>query len=330
MAISSANLKFYKSETVGDTGTNGGRMSATQITSGAAANLFPGVQEAERVAGGTKLRKMFCKVANDADETLFTGRVYQDKNTDGDDEFSFFAATQNDTQADVTGTEQHYGTGALTSNVSAGAVTLDVTVEPGQAAIFQIGMLVRISDKADITSGTGNEEFVTLSDASAVADVVTLTFSPALSNDFLASNTRVSSVYEYGDVSVVVNNLTVTSAGDGDFTIDGVLGDNIGSVEETWTLTFTSATAFDISGANVGSQGTGSTGAGASPNNADFSKPYFVLDETKFSGTFAAADTIVFQTHPAAVPIWVERIVPAAATPASSNSATFVLRGETA
>lgn len=328
MGIIQSEIKFYRSTTVNDGSTNGGRISASQISSGAAANLLDAVQNAERVAGSTKYRKLFAKVANDADAVLVSARVFLDKYTLGDDIITFFPGTQRDAQSAITGSEDQYGAGKLDGNVSDGATEIDVLVEDGAVVIFRVGDVVRISDKADIDA-SGNEEFVTLSDVDIVDDVATLTFSPALENSYLASNTRVASVYEHGDVEPLIDNFVVTTAGDGDFNSANLLGDSIGGIEQTWTLTWTGATSFTVVGDTVGSLGSFSNGAGASPNNPSFSKPYFVLQSAGFSGTWAAADTIVFQTHPAAVPVWMKRVTPAGASAALSNSATLVLDGET-
>jgi hypothetical protein len=329
MPIIKAELKFYKSATVSDGSTNGGRMSATPITSGAVNNLFEAAGETERAAGSLKYRKIFMKVENDADLTLFDGKVFLDKNTPGDDRHSFFPGTQTDTQASISGSERQYGGGNLDQNVSALDTTLDVLVETGNTAVFQDGDLIRITDKQTL-EGAGNEEFVTISGApSILGDVVTLTFTPALANGYSASVSRVQSVYSPGNVKTVVDNLQVTSAS-GTFNINNLLGDNISTVEQTWTLTFTSPTAFTISGNTLGSQGSGSVGGGAAPNNPNFTKPYFVMQAAGFGGTFAINDTIVFQTHPASVPIWLKKTVPNGATVQGNNTSSMVLKGETA
>ena len=329
MPIIASELKLYKSLVIGDAGTNGGRMSANQATSGAASNVFPTVSESERTAGVTRYRKVFAKVANDADLTLFNARVFLDKNTPGGDRISFFPGTQTNVQSALTGSERQYGGGKLNSNASAGASSVAVLVEAAAAIVFVNGDKIRISDRATM-GGAGNEEFVTINGTITFAgDVATIPITPNLSNSYLAADTRVMSVYEPGDVKGTITNLVVTSAGDGDLNIDNILPDHIGTVEQTWTLTFTSATAYNIVGDTVGSQGTGSTGGGASPNNTSFSKPYFVIQSAGFTGTWQSGDTIVFQTHPAAVPIWLKQVVPASTATQANNTATLVMDGET-
>ncbi len=138
------------------------------------------------------------------------------------------------------------------------------------------------------------------------------------------------SVYEPSDVECSVDNWVETAAGDGtyDETTYPVVTDNIGTVEETWTLTFTSATDFGVVGDSIGSVGTGSTAGDFTPSNAAFSKPYLTLDKDGWAGTWASADTVVFQTHPAAVPIWQKRVLPTDCPSLSGNKTTLVFGGE--
>ena len=329
MPILSNELLVYKSANVSDLSTNGGRMSANVVTSGAASNVFPTVSESERTNGVTKYRKLFLKAANDADLTLLNSKVYLDYNTPGGDRISFFPGTTTDTQAAITGSERQYGGGKLDSAVGGGASSLDVLVEAAAAVVFVNGDKIRVTDKATIGGG-GNEEYVTINGTITFnADVATLPITPALANAYSDSNTRVEAVYEPGNVVGTFDTLIVTSADTGDLNPVNILPDSIGGVEQNWTLTFTSPTAFDIVGDTVGAVGSGSTGSGASPNNTSFSKPYFVIQSAGFSGTFVAADTITFTTHPAAVPIWMKQVVPAATATQSNNTATIVFDGET-
>jgi hypothetical protein len=341
MAIAQSDLKFYRSATVSDAATNGGRMSATQVISGAAANLFEAVGGSERTAGSEKFRKLFCKNANDDDIALQYAKIFIDKNTPGDDRFTFFGATQIDTQADILGSEKQYGAGVLAGNVIAGATTLDVIWESLDAAP-EDGDLLRITDKADINAA-GNEEFVLIDGAPVGSGLeFTVSLATALQNGYSASNTRVAQVYEPLDPNEVdsdpalqnqikarITGVDVTSAAG---TLDDayLLGDNIGSIEQLWTLTFTSGTAYNIVGDIVGSVGSGTISGGASPNNASFSKPYFVLQSAGFGGTWLSGDVIVFETHPSAAPIWVQRVVPAGAAAIGSNTAILALKGESA
>lgn len=330
MPIIRAELKLYRSAVVSDAAGNGGRMSANEVISAAVSNLFPPVQQSERTAGSTKYRKAFWKAANDADLTLYSPKIYFDTYTPAQDRMAFFAGTQTDVQSDIS-SPRLYGVGKLNANVSAAATSIAVLVEAAADDIFQNGDTIRISD---MTGGdpdsSGNEEFIAITAHSYASNVCTLTLATALQNGYSASAARVASVYMPSDIKPTFGAVVITAAGDGDIDDDFLLGDSIGAIEQVWTLTFTGPTAYDIVGDTVGAVGSGSVGAGASPNNPSFSKPYFVLQAAAFSGTWASGDTIVFTSHPAAVPIWVKRVVPAAADSYTSNGAWLELDGETA
>lgn len=332
MAIARADLeKVFKSTIVNDTVNNGGRMSAVESVDGASDNLFPPAGEAERTAGSTKYRKAFFKNSNDDDELLTNALLYMEKNTPGDDAVVMFLGTQEDVQNDIDGTEDLYGTGVLDSLVSAGANTIDVVVEDGAEIIFRDTEKIRISDKTGIDDLVGNEEIHTINGVPVVnGDVVTITLAGTLANGY-AAGSQVSSFLEVGDVQGAFSSFVVTSAGDGtyDEVNNPILVDNIGGVRDTWTLTFQDATNFTISGANSGSVGSGTIGSNTSPNNGDFSRPYWTIFAAGFGGTFQAGDTIEFVTDPAAVGVWFRRVIPAGANPQSGNSFNVRFRGET-
>jgi hypothetical protein len=189
---------------------------------------------------------------------------------------------------------------------------------------------------ADIDA-TGNEEIVLLDAApSAAGDVITLSFTPALSNGYTDTATRVASILDVddalGDLITSYNTFTVASVGTGDYddTTYPITLDSIATVYEAWTLNFTSATAFDVVGDTLGVVGAGNVSGGAAPTNADFGAPYFTLPSTGFSGTWQSGDTISFTTVPQAVPLWLKRIVPAGAASTANNKAIIVMDGESA
>jgi len=327
MAISSSELKWFKSLTVGDTSANGGKMSANESVSNIKNNVFPDVTEAERTAGKTRYRKLFAKVANDDDDTLFSGKIHATEHTPSNDYIVMFAATQVDTQADITGSERLYGGGGLTSDVSAGATAFDVTVEDTSLILFITADTVWIGD------GTNEEYFenVTISKTGTTV-TITLDTGDQLANSYTVAGGAVgASVYEPGDILGSYDNWAETSsAGTYDESANPPEIDNIGSIEETWTLTFTSATAFDCSGAAAGAVGSGNISGDFSPNNTDWTKPYFILRAAGWGGTWASGDTIVFQTHPAAQAMWFKEVVPAGSSAYSNNTFKTRIAGEAA
>jgi hypothetical protein len=334
MSIVTAELQFFRSATVTDTTANGGRLSATQITSGAIANVFPHAMAAERSAGSTKRRKLFLKCSNDADETLYAPWACLDGPTAADDYVYFHVGTQRDTAADITGSERKYGAGQLKTTVTAGGSTLVVTVENAAlTGIFQNGDRIRVTNKATPTSGTGTEEEHVISGAPSVSGVdVTLTLATTLANGYTAGvGTKIASVYKpSADLTCTVDNWVETGAGTYNEATYPVVCDNIGTVEQTWTLTFSDATNYTVVGDQIGSVGSGTVGADFAPSNGSWTKPYFTLRSAGFGGTWAAGNTIVFQTHPAAIAIWETRVIPAGSASLAGNAATLIFGGETA
>lgn len=331
MSIVSSELVWRRPAEVSDLSSNGGRITPTAIPSGVKNNLFPNVPQAERLAGSTKYRKAFIHVSNDESLALIAPKVYVMAPTPGDDRVTIFAGTHTNTQSGITGSEQQYGAGTLNVDVSLNDTTCQVLVENAADDIFKSGMTVRISDRQTV-DGIGNEQFLTLaSDATYVGNVATLTFTttPLAYNFQTASPTYVSSVHTPADCQASVSDFSITSAG-GTFDIDNhpIQPHGIGSIEQLWTLTFTSSTTFIASGDTVGGVGVGTIGTDFVPANSAFSKPYFTLPSAGFSGTFANGNTIQFRTHPAAIPIWYKRTVPPGANSISSNKVVVGADGE--
>lgn len=95
--------------------------------------------------------------------------------------------------------------------------------------------------------------------------------------------------------------------------------DNQGSREDTWTLTFTSDTAFSVTGATAGLVGAGYKTSDFSPLNPATGTPYFTLKTGGWGGAWISGETIVFSTCPSAVPVWIRQVVPSG-TPAVSHN----------
>lgn len=123
------------------------------------------------------------------------------------------------------------------------------------------------------------------------------------------------------EVVASYDDLVVTTAGDGDYddTTYPILAHNDGAIEDVITLTFTAATTFTAAGVNAGDLGSGATTGDFSPTNPDTGQPYFTIDQDGWTGTWAAADTLVFALHPAALPLWLEEVVPASTAAEPNN-----------
>lgn len=343
MTILSSELIRLKSKTVSDADGNGGLMdNSSQILTGVVNNVWDSVFKAERDDGSVKYRKTFWKVANDDDDTLFNPQIFLDIITQGDDWITFFTGTQIDVQSEITGGEDHYGCGSLNTNVSAGAGSIVVDVENAKLAtggtdeIFRNGDTIRITNKDDPSSGTGTEELHVINGVPSVSGTeVTITLTGTLSNAYTTTDnsygTRIMSVYEPSDILATFDSFVDTTAGDGtyDDAVYPPLLDNIGTIDQEITITFTGATTFtavsDVAGVTLSG---GNTSTNWTPSNPDVTKPYVTLDFNGFAGTWASGDTIVFNTVPANIPIWEKREVPAGSGSLTGNKNVIVLTGE--
>ena len=126
------------------------------------------------------------------------------------------------------------------------------------------------------------------------------------------------------EVKCVNGAWTITSsAGTYDKTTYPLIMYNDGTVEETWTRTFTSASAFTVSGAYYGSVGTGTIGEDFSPINPDTGQPYFTISAAGHGGTWSSGDSDVFTTSPSAMGIIVCQEVPTGTTAESNNALPY-------
>ena len=313
---------------------NGGRMAPSLLVSGVKNNLFPDVSQAERTAGAVKWRKAFIHVNSAQDAALLNVRLFLDALTPAGDFVTFTPGTTTDTQDQIAG--RPYGIGSLYAPVVGGAnqmrVVCEHNTEYASLTPFRVGDLIRVSDRPS-TGGTGNEEWVTLTGVVYGADYATFDFTPALANAYGTSATLVSGVYQQASVAGSWSNLAVTSAsGSCDTaTVGNLVAHNKGAIEESWTLTFTGPGSFTVSGATVGAlPAGGSTSADYAPLNPATGTPYFTLKAAAWSGTFQPNDQMRFDTHPAVIPVWYRRQVPAGTSSLANDFASLAIHGESA
>ena len=329
MAILASELKAYKAAINDDTGSNGGVMSATESVDGAS-DIWPSVGLSERTAGSTKYRKTFHKNTNAADTVLQNALLGLWAPTPGDDAIYLISADQNNSQSSLTGSEPLYGAGRLNAAAAANDTVITVLVEDGANIIFRDTEKLRISNMSDPDDVGGTEDFATISGTPVVVgDVVTVTLSSGLLNAYGTSDTYIASMIEAGDIASTVTTPVVTSAGG---TVDEVqLGlHNIGGIEQAWTATFTSGTAYDLVGATAGAVGSGATGSSFAPLNGDFGTAYLTLPAAFWVGAWLAGDTVTFTTSPGAVPVFEKRVIPTGADSSAGNNREVLLWGESA
>lgn len=329
MPIQRTDLVYLRAAVNNDTNFNGGEMSATVIVDAVSGNIFPTVAQAERFDGSNKYRKVFIKNKEVNNLALYNAKVFIENPTPAGDKVYLQAGTLTDVQSAISG--RVYGCGWLNANAAIAATSITVLTEDGTIPIFVIGDEIRISNKTDVDDGAGVDEYVTISTVSYSGDIATITFTPALENAFSSAGqaTRVASLLSLGTITATATTPVVTSvAGLFDSATYPIAVNNVGTVRQNWTLTFTNATTFSIVGDTLGNLGTGNVGSGASPFNTLQNANYFVLNASGFSGTFAAGNTITFSTAPSAKAVWFKRIVPANTASYTGNTFVVVIEGE--
>jgi hypothetical protein len=317
MAIVSSELVYYASAVVNDTGSNGGRISANEVVSGSSNAFWPNVPEGDLSAGITQWRKGFVRVDNAANETASVLRVGLWRPTPGDDMIYLALGTQTNIQS-AFGSPDLYGVGQLNTSVTTGGNQIAVLVEDGAVIIFRNGGLIRISNETSFGTG-GTAEVHTINGApSVVGNVVTITITGTLANDYSNTNTYVASLIHQTAVAGSTTGKSIT--GSGTFTEANMTVGNLGSIYQTLTFTFTSATAFTVaSDAGITLAG-GTTDSTYAPTNVSKGASYFSIPPSCWGGTWANGNTLVIVTVPPAVPILERRVVPAGATAFGSQS----------
>lgn len=329
MAIVGTELKFYASKVVNDTTSNGGRISTNLITSGLSNSWWPNYTEAQLVAGATHWRKSFLRIDNATNDVGYNCRVCLKAPTSGADRLYLAKGTQTDIQSG-TGSLALYGAGNLNASVTAGGSTVTVYLEDGSVTIFRAGDLIRISDQVltvvagVVTVTSGNAEVKTINTVNVVGSIATITLTSALSFDFSSTNTIVSSIIEEATVRGTTSNKVVTSTA-GTFDAAQMVVGNLGSIYQTVTFTFTSATDFTVTSDEVTfASPTGNRSTTYAPTHVAVGASYFSVPSAAWGGTYVAGDTVVIVTIPPCIPIWEKRIVNAGASSISSQTRTLL------
>lgn len=326
MTITASDFVWRKAVTSSDSGSNGGRMGTAEVTHNVKNNLYPDVSQAQRIAGLTRYRKLFALVRNAENLALQNAKVHLSRVSAGDDYHVIFAGTQNDTQDDIA-TPRLYGIALLATSPASGATSFDCTLEDASlASCFQTG------DSIWIGNDGGGEYFdnVTVNVVGATVSV-SLNAGDALASSYTAGDARCASVLTAAeDVQASVSNWSESSSsGTYDESAHPLEVPNIGAVEDSWLLTFTSTDSFTVEGTHTGALASGSISSDypAADNNPNGGR-YFTLRAAGFSGSWQAGDTLSFNTHPAALPIWLREIVPAGAAAASLTVPEVTITGE--
>lgn len=326
--ITTDDIKYYLSATRNNTSSNGGRESSTESIAGLSAShplaLLPFITYEQRISGIEVLRKIHVKVANSANETLFYPELYLLYPPMGDTHLTISAATHEDTQGDLTGSEKKYGVGMLTVAAAINDTSITVNTRSAALGIFTVGDKILVSNyKRVVTNGVvsreqdgviAQPEYRTLTSVSYSGDIATLGFATGLYYDH-SIDTLVASVLEKGSSIQCSHSAPVVTSVAGTFntTTYPIQLSNLGTVTQQWTITFASSTAYTLSGDTLGNNiASGNTTSNFAPNNPTFNQPYFTIVKESWGGTWALGNTVVIpRTYPAIFPFWFRHTVPA-------------------
>lgn len=319
MPITNADIAFYKALANNDTATNGGVISADEITSNLINNLFPNIQNAERIAGKTRYRKMFIRNLNVEELELRNTLIYIYAGSTAGDYFRLRAGTDADDQSDAIVYTGWKGAGLLETSVSAGAFSIKVT--------FDVADGVTNGDTLHLDDGSFTEDVVVNGVPSWVNSVATIALLTALQNNYTHTVTKVSACADLGELIASSDSWTETSvAGTYDQGTYPLEVFNIGTVSDSWELTFLTATTFSVAGNVTGSIGSGDTSSDFKPINGG--SYYFNLDKDGWGGVWSVGETIEFDTVHAGASVWLKEVVPAGIPSYGNNIVEIGWKGE--
>lgn len=170
-----------------------------------------------------------------------------------------------------------------------------------------------------------------------------ITFTKPLTHNYDPTNTIVGSVLVIGDMKARYTRLFVQGTWSSEWS-DEPVGEpvsanyndtfypidvtNKGSIQERWSLVFTSNTTFRIIGEISGFIGTGETNSHCSPINPTTNAPYFTIKKEGWGSGWASGNALRFNTIAANHPIWVIRTVKQSEPTVLSDSFQIMLRGD--
>ena len=317
-------FRFLKSANVSSTAATGGRATNFDYPNASLHNIFPSTPAAETATVPVVLnRKVHVKFETATDNSILStvlvflqdvARGYKIVNNVLTEQAStskavLIAGTHRNALSDLTGSERKYSTGILNANVTAGGSVLTVAYPNG----LESDLPVQTGDTLVLCGAvmTADVERAVVASVSWAANIATITLETPLFSNYIANETQVASAIKVTDLQPLLDNIVVTSA-TGGFDLVLPLGMTSllsarATIEQTWTLTFLTATTFSIIGDTKGLLGNGDINTNTAPNNPDYTLPYFYIPIGSFTGTFIAGDTVVCQTHPFIIPAFIKK-----------------------
>lgn len=209
-------------------------------------------------------------------------------------------------------------------DLAAGTVTFTDTYAYSQPVTIQH----RIEDMALVVASDTNAKTVTLSKLLSRNYPAGSTFSGVL----LAGNmfAQVQTVFDQSSWSGTWSDTISGSAATATFnsTLYPIAVTNQGAITERWLVRFTSATAFEILGENVGTIAVGNVNTDCAPINPTTNVPYFTIPALGWGSGWATGNVVRFNTVGAMFPVWVIRTVHPSTPTVQNDSFTLLVRGD--
>jgi hypothetical protein len=192
----------------------------------------------------------------------------------------------------------------------------------------EVGRRVRIKSAS---TGAGQIRRITINTTTSITIESPWTVVPTGTVVYEVLGTIGSMCVYLGDVKNSFSGFTVTCGGGrtGAFNSTSYLKlFPVGTMDDHWTILFSSPTAYTITGTYYGQ-------IGSTYLKADTVRPvngasyYFELDAAGWSGTWDSGDTVVFDTVSSSKALWLKEIVPAGIDPHSANSIDIGVSGDT-
>lgn len=311
------DFKLYKSIIINDGDSNGGREGDTEVPTGVMCNVFPPIGDAERLAGGSRLRKLFAHNTNGANEPGHNCRVHLKTPSNGEDFYALIKGDHEDEQGDLTGAEKQHCIGVFAQAASAGDTQIVVD--------FDDATEVDLADDDVLWLYGANGQMYNTVDTNGVSwngNQATIDLIDQLNVDY-PEGSYCAMVIVCGDAGTVEPTFDSwqenSAAGTYDESTYPPELENFGTVRDDWTITFTSATEFSCTGLYEGAVGTGQISQDFAPTNPAKGNPYFTIKAAGWGGTWAINDTVVFKTYPASQGLWAKEIWPAGISTESEN-----------
>jgi hypothetical protein len=218
------------------------------------------------------------------------------------------------------------------------------------------GTVITYGYSANLEAGTVNFSNVTgysqpvrvehrIEDMALISDVQitgAITFTRQITHDYPIGS-YVSSALVMGDLKSRVSLIFDQQTWDNTFA-DAVSGNaapatfndavypiavsNKGAATERWAIVFTSNTAYNIVGENVGVIGTGNTATDSAPLNPATGEPYFTLPSAGWGLGWSVGNVLRFNTVAAAFPVWVVRTILQGPETVPNDTFTLLVRGD--